>query len=418
MKADPSCAVKMFQEFEENCSEVIKRISMDQSIFNEIGRFAREALAGDSETARARLRRLLPKIDKVEPALALALGTAVSQATVIRGKVFDQAPLDADTRQNLLFTTYPVRLLIEPTFSGGIDVALQEVLREWKSADVLLAEGLAPTRSLLFSGPPGVGKSLAAAYLAKSLDLPLLTLDLATVMSSFLGKTGSNLRMVLDYAQSFPCVLFLDEFDTIAKRRNDDADVGELKRLVTVLLQSIDHWPSNSLLIAATNHGELLDPAAWRRFDVTLDFPLPDMKARQRFFMDAGLPEAIAIVIADQTDNKNYSTLERIVSSAKKEAVLEQCKFAEVLAQRFGITITLPSTNEKEKSLPKQSKAKRNTDILSQHCMGMSSREIGKAIGMSHSTVLRIINKAEGNDVGKDKSTDRKRRSTDKSNTA
>lgn len=413
MKADSSDTVQMFQEFDVDCSKVIKRIAMDQSIFNEIGRFAREALAGDPETARARLRRLLPKIDKVEPALALALGKAISQASAMRGKVFDQAPLDADTRQNLLFTTYPVKLLIEPTFSTGIDVALQEVLREWRSADALLAEGLAPTRSLLFSGPPGVGKSLAAAYLAKSLDLPLLTLDLATVMSSFLGKTGSNLRMVLNYAQSFPCILFLDEFDTIAKRRNDEGDVGELKRLVTVLLQSIDHWPSNSLLVAATNHGELLDPAAWRRFDITLDFPLPDMKARQQFFMDTGLSEAIAIVIASQTDNKNYSALERIVSSAKKEAVLEQCKFAEVLAKRFGITIALPSTKEKEKGFPKQSKATRNIDILSHHRAGMSSRDIGKAIGMSHSTVLRIIDKAEGKDVGKNKSSDRERRSTD-----
>src|SRR5450830_1379817 len=195
MKVDPSDTVEMFQEFDANCSTVIKRIAMDQNIFNEIGRFAREALAGDAETARARLRRLLPKIDKVEPALALALGTAISQATTIRGKVFDQAPLDADTRQNLLFTTYPVRLSVEPTFSTNIDIALQDVLREWRSADALLAEGLAPTRSLLLSGPPGVGKSLAAAFLAKSLDLPLLTLDLATVMSSFLGKTGANLRM-------------------------------------------------------------------------------------------------------------------------------------------------------------------------------------------------------------------------------
>src|SRR5690606_32775240 len=105
---------------------------------------------------------------------------------------------------------------------------------------------------------------------------PLLILDLASVMSSYLGRTGTNLRHVLDYAKSLDCVLLLDELDAIAKRRDDRGEIGELKRLVTVLLQQIDDWPPKSLLIAATNHADLLDPALWRRFDVTLEFPIPD----------------------------------------------------------------------------------------------------------------------------------------------
>src|SRR3546814_12962186 len=89
---------------------------------------------------------------------------------------------------------------------------------------------------LLFCGQPGVGKTLAAHWMAQELKLPLLTLNLATVMSSFLGKTGNNVRAVFDHAISRPCVLLLDEFDAIATRRHDDTAVGELKRLVTVLL--------------------------------------------------------------------------------------------------------------------------------------------------------------------------------------
>ncbi|KOO11114.1 AAA family ATPase, partial [Vibrio xuii] len=143
--------------------------------------------------------------------------------------------------------------------------AFVQVLLEREYNDALLSEGLQPTKSIIFQGPPGVGKTLSARWLANQLDLPLLTLDLATVMSSFLGKTGSNVRAVLEHAMSFPCVLLLDEFDAIAKRRDDDRELGELKRLVTVLLQTIDEWPATSLLIAATNHGELLDPAIWRR---------------------------------------------------------------------------------------------------------------------------------------------------------
>jgi len=94
-------------------------------------------------------------------------------------------------------------------------------------------------------------------------------------MSSFLGKTGSNIRVVLDFARRQPCVLLLDEFDAITKRRDDSAEIGELKRLVTVLIQAIDEWPADGLLVAATNHPELLDPAIWRRFDRVVEFPLP-----------------------------------------------------------------------------------------------------------------------------------------------
>src|SRR5665213_3572636 len=123
--------------------------------------------------------------------------------------------------------------------------------------------------------PPGVGKTLAARWIARELHRPLLTLDLSAVMSSFLGRTGANVRHVLDYAKGVDCVLLLDELDSIAKRRDDASDVGELKRLVTVLLQEIDDWPSTGLLIAATNHSDLLDPAVWRRFEMRVNFPMP-----------------------------------------------------------------------------------------------------------------------------------------------
>lgn len=90
--------------------------------------------------------------------------------------------------------------------------------------------------------------------------MPLLTLDLASVMSSYLGKTGNNIKAVLNYASSFPCVLLLDEFDAIAKKEMMRRMWEKPKRLVTVLLQAIDEWPNTSILIAATNHSELLDP--------------------------------------------------------------------------------------------------------------------------------------------------------------
>ena len=132
---------------------------------------------------------------------------------------------------------------------------------------------------MLFTGVPGVGKTLAAKWIANELSLPLYTLNLATIMSSFLGKTGNNIHQVFEFAAKTPCILLLDEFDAIAKRRTDDTEVGELKRLVTVLLQEIDSFMGEGLLIAATNHAELLDPAVSRRFDVKVHFPSPSVEA-------------------------------------------------------------------------------------------------------------------------------------------
>lgn len=124
-----------------------------------------------------------------------------------------------------------------------------------------------------------MGKTLTARWLAAKLEVLLYVLDLTAVMSSLLGRSGNNLRTALDFAKRSPCVLLLDEIDAIAKRRSDDTDIGELKRLVTVILQEVDEWPATGLLLAATNHPELIDPALWRRFDLVVEFKMPDIAA-------------------------------------------------------------------------------------------------------------------------------------------
>lgn len=184
-------------------------------------------------------------------------------------------PIDDESRLSLLkrFQDPPDRLA--PLLSTELTDALQQLIQERRQVERLACLGLMPTRSAIFVGPPGVGKTLTARWVAAQLGVPLYVLDLTAVMSSLLGRSGNNLRMALDFAKKTPCVMLLDEIDAIAKRRSDDADIGELKRLVTVIMQEVDEWPASGLLLAATNHPELIDPALWRRFDLMLEFRLP-----------------------------------------------------------------------------------------------------------------------------------------------
>lgn len=238
------------------------------------------------------------------------------------------SPRDVDTQFELLTKeTPPIVLDVIPVFSQDIQNALDMVVKERKLEKGIRQAGLTISNKLIFSGPPGVGKTLAARWLSNKLKLPLYTLNLAAVMSSFLGKTGNNLQRVFQFVSQHPCILLLDEFDAIAKRREDNTDVGELKRLVTVLLQEFDKFSNSSVLIAATNHQALLDSAVWRRFDVSIVFPLPNQlyakTAIKSFFgQDVTKANKFLDVLATLMSGLSFSEIKRDISHIRKQSMI------------------------------------------------------------------------------------------------
>src|ERR1700687_5987923 len=142
-----------------------------------------------------------------------------------------------------------------------------DLLNEFRNADLLRRHGLSNRSKLLFCGPPGCGKTMGAEVLAKELGLPLYIARIEGIISSFLGETATNIRRLFDVANRNPCVLFLDEFDALARARIVQDEHNELRRVVNSLLMMIDRYRGRGLLIAATNLEESLDNAIWRRFD-------------------------------------------------------------------------------------------------------------------------------------------------------
>jgi len=347
---------------------------------------ARLGLAGRAQDVQAYLRQSIRKFRKESPELATQLSELLALAPTALSPLRDfggaVVPIDADSRLALAKSEFPVVMPGEPILDADLRDRIMQVVAEQQHLQALERQGLGPTRSMLFVGPPGVGKTMSARWLASLLGRPLITLDLATVMSSYLGKTGANIRSVLEYAKSVESVLLLDEFDSIAKKRDDEGDVGELKRLVTVLLQEVDDWPSTSLLIAATNHGELLDSAVWRRFDDVLEFRSPTAAERTDALVHLFGDEAEGLekwmpLLVNFWEGRSFSDLTRSVQWMRRRATTANESLLDVILARIG--------HELREGTPED--RKNAAHLLAES--GYSDRKISEVVGISRDTIRK-----------------------------
>lgn len=229
---------------------------------------------------------------------------------------------------NLLEASWPKARLADMILGKPLSGQIERVVREQRHAGTLLDHGLAPRRKLLLVGPPGTGKTLTASVLAGELGLPLFLVKLDGLIVKFMGETAAKLGQVFDSTGRVRGVYFFDEFDAIGSRRGLANDVGEIRRVLNSFLQMIDRDRSHSLVIAATNHPDLLDAALFRRFDDVLHYDLPDrqqiallLKTRLAASAVPGVPWASLAAVAS---GLNYAEVARAANEALKDALMDR----------------------------------------------------------------------------------------------
>lgn len=239
-------------------------------------------------------------------------------------------PVDQESRLDIAEIDYAPSI-DHIILSKSVQAVLDDFRDTIRSKNKMMSMGLNLRTTLLLYGPPGCGKTSAAKYLASQLNLPLVTARFDTLISSLLGNTAKNIHRIFAYAKKQPCILFLDEFDAIAKARDDAHELGELKRVVNSLLQNIDDFSQEGILLAATNHAGMLDKAVWRRFQTVIELPAPERNDIRRFIRqfpeiadDSGITETQWKHILGTMEGLSYSDIKDIVQNMLKKAVLQK----------------------------------------------------------------------------------------------
>ncbi|WP_210686511.1 AAA family ATPase [Mycolicibacterium sp. GESEQ-9] len=257
--------------------------------------------------------------------LAADLKSAVEQSRTGRaGKVVSIAQPRGDLSE-LVLASHPTVTLKDLVLPDELGVRVRRILTEQRQRKSLMDHGFDPAHRLLFEGPPGTGKTMTAAVLAHELSLPLFTIRLDSLLSKFMGETASKLRTIFDAAEVQRGVYLFDEFDALGGDRAGN-DVGEARRILNSFLVFLENSSSESIIVAATNHRSILDRALFRRFDMILDYALPDAK-QGAAVMRARLGSLAKGIrwtsLAADIEGLSHADLVRAAESAAKSVILE-----------------------------------------------------------------------------------------------
>lgn len=312
----------------------IRHMKSDVPFMNELFRIVNGALRLDVDKVRNYTAFLAEKLEKAGDIasagrLRKMLEESDHQLRPARADFAKALPVDEDSRFPLI-ERVNLKMLVEPEIVLGQDQwdTVNEFLSIAKSYALAETNSLTTSLSFLMYGPPGTGKSRLARHIARELGLDLYIARLDGLISSFLGSTSKNIRALFDFASKTPCVLFLDEFDAIAKLRGDTQELGELKRVVNSFIQNLDTLGSQSIVVAATNHHELLDSAIWRRFSYRLALDFPTVLLRHEmwksFSEDLNFTEREIALLVDLSEGFSGSDISEVCVRLRRRRITKQ----------------------------------------------------------------------------------------------
>ena len=303
----------------------------------------------------------------------------------------EQLPVDQKSRLPLLEEQdAPSTPIFLDEKAGNV---ISDFIWDAEHAHVLEERGISGRMNLLLSGPPGTGKTSLAAHIAQALNRPLYVVRLDSVVSSLLGDTSKNVRALFDFFSGKGGILFLDEMDAIAKLRDDRQELGELKRVVNTVLQGLDSAGERSIVIGATNHPQLLDPAIWRRFPYKLDLDLPSRDVRAQMwnyflFEDADVDTSGAL--AEASDGLTGADIQAVSYAARRHAALARSEGIDIPS----VAAALAGSQRGNAALPPRAgiKADDHRRIALQLAeRGLNAPKIGLLLGVSRQWALKLL---------------------------
>ncbi len=325
---------------------------------------------------------------------------AISSGETMTANTFP--PVDKETSAPLAEILHLDHLaeLAPPILNERLDRAVDHLAEQWNGAHQLQAAGVKVPRTALFFGAPGTGKTRLALWAASKLGLPVVLARLDGLTSSYLGTTARNIRALFDFANRYRCVLLLDEFDGIAKLRDDPQELGEVKRVVNAVLQAMDTRTHVGLTIAITNHESLLDPAVWRRFDARIEVGLPDVATRikiiERYTKGFGVQSGSTKVLAWLTEGYSGSEIETMCDFIKRHMTLYSEQQPSVM-ETVQLFLDLSATNH---SSPARDALAREdsywvSQALAYRDLKIVQADIAEAMHSTQSKVSRLLKSAE-----------------------
>ncbi len=358
-----------------------------------VSKMAEAAIVGNAESAAAYLRQFIDDlrtsgaVKEADRLQRIVEKRPARKASIARGQG-GAIPVDAESALSIADREF--------VQSGSVDLILSEsnlnAIRQFvvyiRESDRLTESGVGISPTMLLYGPPGNGKTLTARFIAAELGLPLVTARSDGLISSYLGSTSKNVRRLFEFAMAEPCVLFLDEFDAIAKKRDDGRELGELKRVVISLLQNIDALDKDHVLLAATNHEHLLDSAIWRRFACRLRLDTPNAECRTQLmqkFLSRFAPSGWDEVFSRLSDGLSGAQIKLVADDAIRAAVLQRSNVADAAGIASALLRETGRDSVDRDSMIRQLRA------LDERLF--TEAALGKLVGLSQPAIHKILNK-------------------------